>query len=91
MEIYLDIELKQVRVKQYLVFKNLLVDMIYIMCFYMYYNVWKNNKMDFFMEIGCILCIKLQEEIDVCIWSWVEVIKVVDEVGNDLILVLCYV
>ena len=91
MEIYLDTELKQVSAKQYLVFKNPSADTIHNMRFHMYYNAWKNNKTDFFTETGRIPRTKPQEEIDACIWSWVEVTKVVDEAGNDLTSALRYV
>ncbi len=91
MDIYLDAENKQVRAQQTLIFTNPSADTIYNMRFHMYYNAWKNNKTDFFTETGRIPRTKPQNEIDDCIWSWVEVTKVVDEAGNDLSDRLSYV
>lgn len=91
MDIYLDTENKQVRAKQVLTFTNPSGDTITNMRFHMYYNAWKNNKTDFFTETGRIPRTKPQDEIDNCIWSWVEVTKVMDEAGNDLSDRLSYV
>ncbi|MGH1435577.1 MAG: hypothetical protein ACRBG0_14105, partial [Lewinella sp.] len=84
MEVYLDVEAKKVNARQTLVFTNPSADTIWNMRFHMYYNAWKNNKTDFFTESGRIPRTKDQKEIAECIWSWVEVTKVLDEQGNDL-------
>ena len=84
MEVYLDVEAKRVNARQTLVFVNPSSDTIRNMRFHMYYNAWKNNKTDFFTESGRIPRTKSEEEIEQCIWSWVEVTKVVDVKGNDL-------
>lgn len=84
MEVYLDVEAKKVSARQTLVFINPSADTIRNMRFHMYYNAWKNNKTDFFTESGRIPRTKDQEEIEQCIWSWVEVTKVVDAQGNEL-------
>lgn len=84
MEVYLDVEAKKVNARQTLVFINPSSDTIRNMRFHMYYNAWKNNKTDFFTESGRIPRTKDQEEIEQCIWSWVEVTKVLDAQGNDL-------
>lgn len=91
MRILLDTENKQVSAQQTLIFTNPSADTIYNMRFHMYYNAWKNNKTDFFTETGRIPRTKPQNEIDDCIWSWIEVTKVVDEAGNDLSDRLSYV
>lgn len=84
MEVVLDVEQKQVRATQTLIFTNPSADTIRNMRFHMYYNAWKNNQTDFYLETGRIPRTKPQEEIDECIWSWVEVTKVIDEQGNNL-------
>ena len=91
MDIFLDVENKQVRAQQTLIFTNPSADTIWNMRFHMYYNAWKNNKTDFFTETGRIPRTKPQDEIDNCIWSWVEVTKVTDEQGNDLSEQMSYV
>ncbi|MEO0728348.1 MAG: M1 family metallopeptidase [Bacteroidota bacterium] len=91
MDIFLDVENKQVQAKQRLTFINPSADTLHNMRFHMYYNAWKNNKTDFFTETVRIPRTKPQDEIEDCIWSWIEVTKVVDEQGNDLTAKLQYV
>lgn len=84
MKIKLDTENNKIQAEQTVTFTNPSDDTIWTMPFHMYYNAFKNNKTTFYTGATRIPRSKPQEEIDNCIWGWIEVLDIVDEAGNDL-------
>jgi hypothetical protein len=84
MSLRLDTETNQVQAKQTVTFINPSDDTIWTMPFHLYYNAFKNNKSTFNSSKSRIPISKSQAEIDDCIWGWIEVIDIKDEMGNDL-------
>lgn len=87
----LDTEKKQVSAQQRLTFKNPSSDTIWTMPFHTYYNAFKNNKTTFNREANRLMSTKSQEDVDSGIWSWIKVLEVIDEQGNNLSDSLAYV
>lgn len=83
-DLILDVEKKQVQAQQQLTFTNPSSDTIWTMPFHMYYNAFKNNKTTFASEANHIMGSKSQEDIEQGIWSWIKVLNIVDEQGNNL-------
>lgn len=80
----LDTDKHTVNAEQTLTFINPSDDTIWTMPFHMYYNAFKNNETTFFTGQTRIPRTKSEEEINNCLWSWIEVQEMTDAQGNDL-------
>jgi len=87
----LDVEKKQVNAQQQLSFVNPSSDTIWTMPFHMYYNAFKNNKSTFLSQRNSLLIKKNESDSEKGLWSWVEILEIIDEHGNNLTDSLSYV
>ncbi|WP_264791726.1 M1 family metallopeptidase [Aureispira anguillae] len=84
-QLNLDTHKKQVQATQVLTFNNPSSDTIWTMPFHMYYNAFKNNKSTFMTEANGLMSTKSEEDIQQGLWSWIKILTVEDEQGNNLI------
>ncbi len=84
-DLRLDIEEKKVYASQTMTFRNPSSDTIWTMPFHMYYNAFKNNRSDFFLESSRVPRDISEEDKKNGTWAWIKVTEVKDSLGNDLL------
>ncbi len=91
MDVFLDVENKQVQGETLLDWKNTSTDTITSLQFHLYYNAFKNNESTFLKD-GTDFPDFLESQESACErWAWMEVQKIMDEQGNDLVVNMRYI
>ena len=90
-DLFLDTNLKQVKANQRINFVNPSSDTIHTMLFHMYYNAFKNNQSSFNQEADRFMKSNTDENQEDGQWSWINIKKVQDAFGNNLIDSLHYI
>lgn len=82
-ELQLDTTNKRINADQVLLWRNTSLDTIHELYFHLYYNAFKNSESTFFRERGVpsFLTSDIDSE---CGWSWIQVLELIDEEGNEL-------
>ncbi len=84
MQVSLDTMQKKVTAHTTLRWKNISTDTVGELQFHLYYNAFRNTESTFFKERGLpdFFSKTLKED---CEWAWMEIQKMTDEDGNDLV------
>ena len=81
-EVELDVDNKKLYGQQILHWKNPSMDTIFELQYHLYLNAFKNSESTFLREQSNFSLLNTDQ--DECVWSYVDVQKIVDEYGNDL-------
>ena len=88
-QVELDVNNKKLYGKQTLFWKNPSTDTIFELQYHLYLNAFKNSESTFLRERSNFSLLNTDQED--CVWSYVNVQKIVDEYGNDLTANMAYI
>lgn len=90
-QVELDTVAKKITASESILWKNPSADTIREMQFHLYLNAFRNNRSTFMKEWGEIPDVFRKNLVENCEWSWIDIKKLKDEAGNDLMPAMSYI